>query len=106
MNTSYSPLLENDLSLWGGVTPYWRRFFGQYGGLAPAVVILGLLWLFTDIWFFDRDSTMTAQVIGHLFLTLALTVPMSLISIYIHKRWLCQMRLIRIPALPRPERAR
>jgi len=100
MNTSYSPLLEKDLSLWGGVAPYWRRFFGHYDGLTSAVIVLGLLWLFTDLWFFDKESTMTTQVIAHLLLTLGLTVLMSLVSIYIQKRWLCQMRLIRIPTLP------
>jgi hypothetical protein len=104
MNTSYSSLLsQKDLSLWGGVTPHWRRFFGHYGGLVPAVVVLGLLWLFTDIWFFDRESIMTSQVIVHIFLTLTLTVLMSLVSTYIQKRWLCQMRLIRIPTLPRSQ---
>lgn len=104
MNTSSSPWLQNDLPLWGGVTPYWRRFFGHYGGLASATTVLGLLWLFTDIWVFDRESTMTAQIIMHLFATLTLAVLMSFVSIYIQKRCLCQMRILRVPGLARAQR--
>jgi len=96
MNTTTYPLLPEDLPMWGGVTPYWRRFFGNYAGLMPAVIILGLGWLFIDILYVGQENILNVQVMMHLLCTIALAVLMSLVSIYVQKRLRCQVRLIRI----------